>query len=62
VLKKRAIVVMTKTGESKIKRKYDFWHHITEQAHEVRKCKEASTVFASLNFVAKSIADNAFAE
>jgi hypothetical protein len=45
-----------------MKRNYDLWHHISQQSHLVRECKATNSVFASLNFVIKSIADNAFAD
>ena len=62
VMKKRAAILMVKMSESKVKRSYGRWHHITEKSRLVSECKAVSTTFASLNWTVKSIVDNALSD
>jgi hypothetical protein len=42
------------------KRLYNRWLNITEKTKMMNECREVSSVFASLNYVIKSVTDNAF--
>ena len=41
---------------------YNRWSSITDKTRLMNECKLVSSIFSSLNFTLKSIADNAFSE
>ena len=61
-VKKRAVIQLINTTTGGQKRMYARWTSITEKTNLMNECKLVSNIFSSLNFVVKSIADNAFSE
>ena len=42
------------------KKMYNRWHAITEKTKLMNECKSVANVFSTLNYVIKSVVDNAF--
>ena len=53
---------MINTTSGGQKRMYTRWSAITERTRLMNECKSVSNMFSSLNFVIKSVSDNAFSE
>ena len=60
--KKRAVIQLINVTEGGQKKFYNRWLSITEKTKLLNECKLVSSVFASLNFAIKSVADIAFVD
>ena len=60
--KKRAVIQLINVTMGGQKKFYNRWLSITEKTKLLNECKLVSSVFASLNFAIKSVADIAFVD
>ena len=61
-VKKRSVVQMINTTAGGQKKMYNRWLNITEKTRLMNECRLVSNIFSSVNFVIKSVSDNAFSE
>jgi hypothetical protein len=57
--KKRAVIQLIDTTMGGQKKFYQRWMTITEKSKLINECKLVTNVFSSLNYIIKSVADNA---
>ena len=61
-VKKRAVIQLINATAGGQKRMYNRWFGITEKTRLMNECRLVSSIFSSVNFVIKSVSDNAFSE
>ena len=61
-VKKRAVLQMINATAGGQKKMYNRWLNTTEKTRLMNECRLVSNIFSSVNFVIKSVSDNAFSE